>query len=276
MRVSGNLEHLKRSYLIEIIRDVTLPHHTLIEVLIGYGYRQSDYPGESGTYTREGSLIRIWHEDREYTIEYFDDVIESIIEVSPRGRVHRDSILLTRMSIDMTGSSDDREPSIDLSLPLLDLLATEPTLLIGCEFLRERDIIHAKFRDIIEFSTLSREGAARLDMSVPHIESVPEFLEYIGTMGTDGLLSVSRYEKKLREFLDINNYGTIPTLEHRHIQESFCVHGVSAFLGKKWKSYIQNDTLNLLADDIFSKIFVQNRTRKSTIKNLDLLMKLEP
>lgn len=96
-------------------------------------------------------MIRIWYEDREYVIEYFDDVIDSIIEISPRGRVHRDHIILTRIGHE-TEKSD-----IAISTPLLESLSHMPTLLIGCEFLRERESIVANFRDMIEFSSLSRE-----------------------------------------------------------------------------------------------------------------------
>jgi hypothetical protein len=151
-----------------------------------------------------------------------------------------------------------------------------PTILIGCEFLRERDIIHAKFRNIIEFSSLGGEGATRLEISVPRVETIPEFLSVLVSSQDSGILCISRYEKKLREFLDINQSSYIPSLEHRQINESFQMTGADTFLGKKWKSYSKNDTLSLFGDDIFGRIFVQNRTRKSTIKNLDLLMKLEP
>lgn len=76
-----------------------LPQTVLIEKLLEFGYHQSDYPGESGTYKREGSIIRIWKEDREYLIEYFDDIIESIIETSSSKRLHREKLLLSSENV---------------------------------------------------------------------------------------------------------------------------------------------------------------------------------
>ncbi len=77
------------------MRDVSLSQNALIEKLLEFGYRQSDYPGESATYRRAGSIIQIWQEEREYTLEYFDDMIESILESRGSTRIHKDSITLT-------------------------------------------------------------------------------------------------------------------------------------------------------------------------------------
>ncbi len=151
MRVSGNLEQIKRTMTIELIRDTFFAQNTLIEKLLEFGYRQSDYPGESGTYKREGSIIRVWREDREYLIEYFDDVIESILDISSSARLHRDRLLLTS-EIPYT-----IEQLPDLSNELISLISATPTILIGCEFLREREYIIANIRNISEYSSITRE-----------------------------------------------------------------------------------------------------------------------
>lgn len=128
-----------------------LAQNILIEKLLEFGYHQSDYPGESGTYKREGSIIHIWREDREYLIEYFDDIIESIIEISSSKRLHRDSLSLV--------SENPYLPSriSDLSKEFISLIRDIPTLLIGCEFLKERDYIIANIRDITEYSSITRD-----------------------------------------------------------------------------------------------------------------------
>ena len=94
MRISGNIETLRRISTIQITRDDSLSQNILIEKLLEFGYHQSDHPGESGTYRRAGSIIQIWQENREYTIEYFDDTIESILESRGEKRIHRESITL--------------------------------------------------------------------------------------------------------------------------------------------------------------------------------------
>lgn len=82
LKLAGNLESIRRTYTYTIERESQVGQNILIEKLLEYGYHQRDYPGESGTYKREGSIIRIWREDIEYLVEYFDDTIESIVETS--------------------------------------------------------------------------------------------------------------------------------------------------------------------------------------------------
>jgi transcription-repair coupling factor (superfamily II helicase) len=268
LRISGNLETIRRAHTYAVTRESHVGQNILIEKLLEYGYHQSDYPGESGTYKREGSIIRIWREDREYLIEYFDDTIESIVEISPRGRAHRDSFMIFSLH---PYTSDGALPISEI---LISTIRDMPTLLIGCEFLRERECLLANIRDIIEFSSMTREGSIKLDIERVAVETLPAFLEYIQTQTDRWIISVTRYEKRLREFLDINNSSHLSSLEYRHIRESFSLIGNTEHLGEKWQKYIKNDTFSLLSDDIFGQVFVQNRTRKTTIKNLDLLLKI--
>jgi len=151
LRLRGNLESIKRAHTIELQRDTTHPQNTLIESLLEYGYQQNNYRGESLTYNREGSIIRIYREDREYLIEYFDDTIESIIETNPMGKMHRNSLIIPKA---LPSPSDT---TLDVSKDFILSIQDTPTIMLGCEFLKERDFIIAHFRDIIEFSSISRE-----------------------------------------------------------------------------------------------------------------------
>ena len=270
LRISGNLESIKRGYTIEIQRNSSIGQSPLIENLLEYGYRQSDFPWESGTYTREGSIIRIWKEDREYLIEYFDDTIESIIETSPWNRVHRDRVLLARET------PYESTWEHDLSREMLEAIQDTPIILIGCEFLREREYLHANIRDITEYSSLTREGSTKLDITRVDIDTLPAFLSYTETHGDSGLVSITRYEKRLQELIGMNPATPIPVIEYRHIEESFTLTGYTDLLGQRWKAYMKSDRFTLMADDIFGQVFVQNRVRKSTIKHLDLLLKIAP
>ena len=269
-RVSGNLEQIRRMTTIELVRDTLLPQNILIEKLLEFGYRQSDYPGESGTYKREGSIIRIWREDREYLIEYFDNIIESIIDISSQKRLYRDRLFLTPENISVP------ENIADLSTDLIFLIAESPTILLGCEFLKEREYLIANIRDIVEYSSITREWSEKLDITLPNIESLPLLLEYLESDTKEWTICITRYEKKLREFLEINGKSDRESLEYRHIRESFSIQGGEQYLGERWKKYIQKWRFSLISDDILGEVFVQNRVRKSTIKNLDLLLKIQP
>ena len=268
LRVGGNLIKIKKDYTIELVRDSLMPQNTLIEKLLFFWYQQNDYPGESGTYKREWSIIRIWKDDREFLIEYFDDTIESIIEISPSARIHKNSIIL----------SDFREYKVEekspLSEDLITFLENTPTLLIWCEFLKERESIIKNIRNIIEFSSITRENSEKLDIHLHALHDIPKLIEYLGDMN-ERPFCITRYEKKLREFLDMNQLSDIKSIDYGHIQESFSLKWHSHLLGEKWKKYASWDDFSILSDDVFSELFVQNRVRKSTMKNLDLLLKIQ-
>ncbi|MBP9812410.1 DEAD/DEAH box helicase, partial [Candidatus Gracilibacteria bacterium] len=71
----------------------------------------------------------------------------------------------------------------------------------------------------------------------------------------------SKYEKKLREFFELNQ------LPPHHIEMTR--YGYGSFMLREKKKYL------VLGDDLFSKIFIENRVRKSSIKHLDLLLALK-
>jgi hypothetical protein len=182
LRIAGNLEAIRREYIFEIIRESHTTQNTLIEKLLEYGYKQSDYSGESATYKREGSIVRIWRDDIEYMIEYFDEMIESIVEASPRGRLHRERIVICPLHTYIS------ESDLSLSEVLVTTLRDMPTLLIGCEFLREREYLLANILSIREFSSVSREESLKIDIQREKIETLPAFLEYIESHKNSGIL----------------------------------------------------------------------------------------
>ena len=73
----------------------------------------------------------------------------------------------------------------------------------------------------------------------------------------------TKYEKKVREFIELNTIENTQIFPTRHALESFIY------------SQDGNSSYSILADDIFSKIFIENRVRKSSIKHLDLLLALK-
>jgi len=85
-------------------------------------------------------------------------------------------------------------------------------------------------------------------------------------------LCITRYEKKLQEFIDMNADISPEIHACKHLRESFILEDGCDLLGEKWSHTIEKNQFSLFSDDIFSQIFVQNRVRKSTIKNLDLLL----
>ncbi|GAB0174125.1 MAG: hypothetical protein HHAS10_00040 [Candidatus Altimarinota bacterium] len=257
-RIQGNLEGIQRLHTLRLNRGDKIEQNLLIENLLNIGYTQSDYRGEIGTYKREGSIIRIMAKESEWVIEFFDNEIESIMEMSGESHVHHDSVIFPRIGSEVNNSS--LQDSVNLEL--LEYISQYPLALIATEFIAERDWLHENSKIIIEYSSLERTGSEKKSIKKPEIENTEALKSFLSTYSGSIKKIVSRYEKKLNEFFELNN------LQKFHVESS----------RHQFESFILEDALTpyiLLGDDIFGKIFIENRVRKSSIKHLDLLLALK-
>lgn len=133
----GNLEENRRDTSLTITRGKTLSQNTLIESLLALGYSQSAHPGESCTYKRECSTIRLWHEASEYMIEYFDDEIDGIIEKRGDTNTHCESIVLAKV----IGKTEVREKRGKINPLLFPLFASWSGIFLSSEFLEGKDAL---------------------------------------------------------------------------------------------------------------------------------------
>lgn len=106
------------------------------------------------------------------------------------------------------------------------------------------------------------------------METVGEFLDFLRASKCSPIV-LSRHARKVREFLDINGFSQITVEEEHHRIESFSLASHTDLMSEYWKNQVQNGLFTIIGDDIIGKIFVQNRVRKSTIKNLDLLLQVK-
>lgn len=135
----GNLEENRRNTSLTIARGKTLSQNNLIESLLALGYSQSAYAGESCTYKREGSTIRLWYEASEYMIEYFDDEIDGIIEKCGQTSTHRESIVLAKV----VGKIEAREKRGKINPLLFPLFSSWSGIFLSSEFLENKDALKA-------------------------------------------------------------------------------------------------------------------------------------
>jgi transcription-repair coupling factor (superfamily II helicase) len=252
LMTEGNLEENRRNTSLTIARAKTLSQNTLIESLLALGYSQSAHPGESCTYKREGSTIRLWHEESEYMIEYFDDEIDGIIEKRGDTNTHCDSIVLAKASTKI----EVREKRGKINTLLFPLFASWSGIFLSSEFLEGKDALKAWFSSTLELSSLSVEGSEKLDISKVSIESLEDLKIFLDA--EKDITIYTRYAKRVTEFLHDNQFEHITVRETREMVESFSLHGKSE--------------TTIIGDDIISKIFLENRVRKASIRNLDLLL----
>ena len=92
-----------------------------------------------------------------------------------------------------------------------------------------------------------------MKVSIESLEELKPFLER-----EKNITIYTRYAKRVAEFLHDNQLEHITVRETREMVESFSLQGKSE--------------TTIIGDDIISKIFLENRVRKSSIRNLDLLL----
>ncbi len=113
-------------------------------------------------------------------------------------------------------------------------------------------------------------------MAIPQISHVEELKEFLRERGANSICIYTKYEKTLRDFLEYNSLQDIAIIPISKVGlESFETHiknDDQAILDSSFK--LQPSTI--ITDDILGEIFVQNRTKKSVAKNLDLLLSLKP
>lgn len=89
----------------------------------------------------------------------------------------------------------------------------------------------------------------------PRIETIEDFRDFMKKESTTTTL-YTRYDKRVSTFLTDNGISA-EIITTRELVESF-----------------RYDGRTVIGDDILGKIFLEDRVRKSTIRNLDLLLSI--
>lgn len=270
LEIGGTTDYIKRISTFDIIRwSVLFSPENIIEKLIEFGYIHSPHNGELGTYKREGSIISITEAitGNLYHIEWFDTEIDNIIEIDSKTGKRSFKEVLTIKNPDI--SKLERKEWI-LNQNLLELIATQKTniIIIWCDFLWY--IEQLRIIATVHFSEFQREESVSLDVAIPQIAHVEEFKEFLKEKSPSSVIIYTKYEKTLQDFLE---YNSLPGIKIIPVQKL----GLESFKYQEpasWWNIFQ--TKIHITDDILSDVFVQNRTKKSIAKNLDLLLSLKP
>ncbi len=267
LSANGNTEEILRNSTLRIERGAILPINLCIEKLTENGYKHQAHLEENGHYTREGPIIRIKEHDREYIIEYFENEIDSIIERWEKN-IHLPSLILPNK----THAPTSEKTRANLNEAFLEFFSTWNGLLIGCEFYEGREKLANAFKEVLEFSMISRESGIFSGATVLEIADIIELQRLMWEYKNFHV--ISRYTKRVKEFLQDNSLEHVKLHEsHAHI-ESTIFWGENSFLDTKWRySDLILPTI-IIGDDIISKVFIQNRIRKTSVKNLDLLLSI--
>ncbi len=296
-------EYIRRISVFDIVRgSISLSPEGMIEKLIDFGYIHSVHPGELWTYKREGSTISLTESitGNLYHIEWFDTEIESIIEIDQKTgkrsfkegltikdpnseKLERQEWVLNEELLELIWSAKWAETIV----PILHPPSRGHTawnhknsdfelqiIIIWCDFLSYIEQLRTIAR--VHFSEFQRENSTSLDVAIPQISHVEELKEFLRERGANSICIYTKYEKTLRDFLEYNSLQDIAIIPISKVGlESFETHiknDDQAILDSSFK--LQPSTI--ITDDILGEIFVQNRTKKSVAKNLDLLLSLKP
>ncbi len=278
LETHGNIEYIEKHSLHRIIRNTEQTIECTIEKLIEFWYTHTQNLGELATYRREWSILSLTdgQSGNMIHIEWFDTEIDSIIEIDSYNdiRKHKNTISIKNQNIKQTPI--DRK-IWELNTDLLSLLSSTTEckiILIGCDF---HSYIES-LRNIadIHFTEFHREDSISLDVDIPYMSHIDEFLIFLREKYVHQKISIyTRFSKTVQDFLEFHKLNTIDVIETpKKWLESFIMNPVSII-----KSVEVSDNIPwkiIITDDIISQVFVRTRNKKSIAKHLDLLLSLKP
>ena len=278
LETHGNIGYIEKHSLHRIIRNTEQTIECTIEKLIEFWYTHTQNLGELATYRREWSILSLTdgQNGNMIHIEWFDTEIDSIIEIDSYNdiRKHKDTISIKNQNIKQTPL--DRK-IWELNTDLLSLLRSTTEckiILIGCDF-------HAYIESLriiadIHFTEFHREDSISLDVDIPYMSHIDEFLIFLRERYLQQKISIyTRFSKTVQDFVEFHKLNTIDVNEtSKKWLESFIMNPISII-----KSIDVSDNIPwkiIITDDIISQVFVRTRNKKSIAKHLDLLLSLKP
>jgi hypothetical protein len=164
--------------------------------------------------------------ESEWVLEYFDNEIESIIEYSGDSHVYKNEVIFTRIG---NITQENTSNTIEVNSSLLEIFRDYPVFLLSTEFSREREWLHSNVKNIVEYSSLEREGSIRLDITKPEIETTEDLKAFFSTIDAN-IRIYTKYGKKLSEFFALNQLPSLHIEFSRHLFESFLFHDTNDLL----------------------------------------------
>jgi transcription-repair coupling factor len=220
----------------------------LTDTLIAFGFKHSPSLSHSQSYSISGSEFQIRDGAGEIRISYFGEEIDDLLI---KDDLHHKLIRTTEIRLYNTESeiipetlAKLRKESISGMLWSFDL-----------DFIAERQNIRELFIDWVSFEW----GGTSLEFNPLSIESLDELTALI------------------KEHSDkVTFYTALTSVVVKYLEDNGLEASVITLPKVTGELSTQSNEHILIADDLLANIFVQKKSRRTTLKALDLLMSLNP
>lgn len=237
------------------------PEKCLTE-LIDSGYVHSPYLSKPGSYKKDGDTItiRLPFEEKVLALSFFDTVIDEILVFDTHGQflVKKDLLTLPVLSNNRKlEEMESREPSMNGEL--YAYLENAQIVFMDLDFWEPLQEVAKTCQKAIIFAGSTPKKSVDIGIKEAKVSSLQE-LEILVKNFSKSVYFYTKHTKALKNFLEYNN------LQSGGVEE-ISVGGLDSFAIE--------DTY-FITDDILGDIFIRNRTKKSIVKNLDLLLEIRP
>jgi transcription-repair coupling factor (superfamily II helicase) len=246
------LEYARKTLTHTIARlDVSGPRKH-IEALIRLGYEHGESVSKTHRYHLSGSELTIRDIGQMIHISFFDDEVDEILvgEVRDTGEVaqfHRvDSVTFYAKESPEIGGIPKEVQKIN---------GTGRLWTFDLDFFEKRDALREMYTDWIGFET----GGTSLNVEPISLPDIESFTELLRTAGNQTSIYTAFREPVLRH-MEYNSLSSHALIDVPKI-------GLTSFCYKNHFS---------ITDDVLGTLFVQKRSKKQTMRSLDLLMTLKP
>ncbi|MDD5377075.1 MAG: CarD family transcriptional regulator [Candidatus Gracilibacteria bacterium] len=253
--------HTKKNTLV-FERNGEVSPEKCITTLIDSGYIHSPYLSKPGSYKKDGDTlsIRLPFEEKVVALSFFDTVIDEILIFDTHGQflTKKDSIQLSSI-LDKRTVEEVETREISKNSEIYFFLGNTPVIFMDLDFWEPLAEVAKMCQKSIVFAGSTTEKYTDIGMRELKVPSLQELEVLVKNYGNN-VHFYTKHGKVLRNFLEYNNLMS-------GVVEEVNIAGLESFvIGDRY----------VVADDILGDIFIRNRTKKSIVKNLDLLLEIRP
>jgi len=252
-----NFYELENYFSIKLEKNKDVNIEEILKKLNEFNYKNSSFI-ENFTFNKTGDILNIWNNNKNYKISFWWDTIEEINFLEDKKLISLDQIFFWKNQ--KINFSYEIKPELNEEL-LENINKNKINIFFdNIDFYEFSEEIFDYLENPIIFSDIFKnKKIINLEIKDIFLDSLEDF---------ENILKEKKYEKiiytkntkAIKNFLEYNNIFWVKIIETK-------LNNLKSF---KSKNRI------IICDDNISRIFIKKRLKKSIVKELDLLMQINP